>query len=328
MDAARRCSSSAKASTAASPAPSPTATAGAVTDAASDMRDVIDAAARSNVSIFAIDPRGLPGRPPQPSSRSRRCRRVTPRARWSRSKAWRSWRTRPAALRWSAQRVQRRLRARGPREQLPYYMLGIYLEQPVARRKVPAHRGARQTPRPRDPRPPGYVASADQPAATTPQKSRRHRTGARRCAGEPALSTRSGAGADDVGGSGDVPRGVKSKASVVVIVEARGGELLLAVIVAAANPDGTIKAEEHGTLDLEAVRCVGPAAAEDCTVRLVSRLNLRPVATNCASPRSITRARARSVAFRHGRAGSKGPLAMSGVLLASAAGGRGADRRH
>jgi hypothetical protein len=34
-----------------------------LTDAASDMREVITAAARSNVSIIAIDPRGLPGTP-------------------------------------------------------------------------------------------------------------------------------------------------------------------------------------------------------------------------------------------------------------------------
>jgi VWFA-related protein len=284
-----------------------------VTDAASDMREVIDAAARSNVSIFAIDPRGLPGAP---------AATVKPVTTLSDDDA-----ARAVIARHSLEILANETGgfalvrsnafsdafARVVSESSSYYMLGYTSNNTTRDGKFRRIEVRAKRPglviRARS----GYVAREDKPAAP-PQKS---------ASIAPAL-------ADALASPLQLPgvtltmsaaafRDVKSKASVAVIVEARGGELPLAVIVAAANPDGAIKGEEHGTLDLKPSAAPGPPA-EDRTVRLVSRLKL-----------SSGRYQLRVAALdRAGAAGSvhfdmevpdftKGPLAMSGLMLASAA---------
>ena len=284
-----------------------------VTDAASDMREVIDAAARSNVSIFAIDPRGLPGAP---------AATVKPVTTLSDDDA-----ARAVIARQSLEILANETGgfalvhsnafsdafARVVSESSSYYVLGYTSNNTTRdgkfrRIEVRAKRPglvihARS----------GYVAREGK-SAPPPQKS---------ASITPALADALASPLQLSGitltMSAAAFRGVKSKASVAVIVEARGGELPLAVIVAAANPDGTIKGEEHGTLDLKPSAAPGPPA-EDRTVRLVSRLNL-----------SSGRYQLRVAALdRAGATGSvhfdmevpdftKGPLAMSGLMLASAA---------
>ena len=280
-------------------------------DAASDIREVISAAARSNVSIFAIDPRGLPGSP------STTIRPVTTLVDDDEGKAVIARQGLEILAKETGGFALVRSNAfsdafaRLVRESSSYYLLG-YTSTNTAHdgkfRRVQVratHPGL--TVRARS----GYVARNDKPSKPAASSSQL----------PPALVEAIESPVQIAGVPltvSAVPfRGVKSRAAVTVVVEARSGALPLSLFVAAADPDGAIKGEEHGTLDLKA--SPAPAPSGDRVVRLVSRLNLPPGRYQL---RAAGQDRAGSIGSVHFDLDvpdfSKGPIAMSGLLLASA----------
>ena len=125
-------------------------------------------------------------------------------------------------------------------------------------------------------------------------------------------------------------KGEKSKASIQVVVEARGSQLPLSIAIVAANPDGEIKAEEHGTLDLKAPTASGLPSGEQ-RVRLVSRLTLQAGRYQLRAAGMDSGGTRGSVHYDLDVPDfAKGPLTLGGVVLASTAAGAaptsGSDR--
>ena len=275
------------------------------------MGDVISAAARSNVSIFAIDPRGLPGAP------SATVRPVTTLVDDDEAKAVIARQGLEILAHETGGFALVRSNAfsdafaRLVSESSAYYLLGYTSTNTkhdgrFRRVQVRARRPG-LTVRARS----GYVAVDDKPS------SRPAASGAI----APAL-------VDAIQSPIQVPgltltmsavpfRGAASGASVTVVAEAHSRELPLSLFVVAADQDGTIKGEEHGTLDLKP--SAAPAAASDGHVRLVSRLTLQPGRYQLRVAALDRAAAVGSVHFDLDVPDfSKGPLAMSGLLLSSA----------
>jgi VWFA-related protein len=277
-----------------------------INDAAADLREAVTAAARSNVSIFAIDPRGLPGAP-APTIRP-----VTTLVDDDEAKAVIARQgleilgqeTGGFAL--VRSNAFSEAFARVVRESSAYYLLG-YTSSNTKRdgkfRRVEVrakHPGIAVRARS------GYVAR-DAKATSSADG------GTRGDALIAAMQSPVQIPGVALTMSAAPFRGVKSRAFVAVVVDVRSREMPLSFFVAAADQDGRLKAEERGTMK------AGPAIAAaggDSHGRLATHLALPP-----------GRYQLRAAALdRAGAAGSvhfdldvpdfsKGPLAISGLLL-------------
>jgi VWFA-related protein len=284
-----------------------------VSAAAGDARDVIDAATRSSVSIYAIDPIGLPGAPapgikPVTTLGDDDPGRIVIAQQGLESLAES---TGGFALVHSNRFTD--AFARVVSETSSYYLVGYTSSNPKPDGKFRSVRVHVKRPGLTARTRAGYVARNEKPSTST--------TAAGTIAPElaAALSSPLQIPGLTMTMSATAFKGEKSKASVQVVIEALSDHLPIAIAIVAANPDGDIKAEEHGTLDMKAPAAAGTASVEP-RVRLVSRLTLSPGRYQLRAAGRDSSGISGSVHYDLDIADfGKQPLALAGVTIASAA---------
>ena len=311
-------------------------------DAAMDLRETIDAAARSDVAIYAIDPRGLPTGPVST------IKPVTTLAGENLDESRADQQTLEILSEETGGSALVRSNAfaaefdRIVSDSSAYYLIGYtsnnsgpdgqFRRIQVRSRRPGLVVQTRTGYVARTPKPPAAAANPTKPGELTPALA-------------DALSSPIQIAGLTLTMTAAPFRGEKSNASVAVVVEAAGGELPLSVAIVAADPDGKIKGQEHGTLDVKAANCgsrnadcgasgAGPSAAAqtDRTLRLASRIALSPGRYQLRAAGVDREGVTGSVHFDLDVPDfSKGSLTMSGLQLASSSAASsptaGTDRR-
>ena len=240
-----------------------------VSVAAGDARDVIDAAARSSVTVYAIDPRGLPG---SPASSVKPVTTLVDDDRGQiviAQQGLESLAESTGGFALVHSNAFSDAFARVVSETSSYYLIGYTSNNPKPDGKFRSVRVRVKRPGLTARTRAGYVARSEKPPTSTPA------AGAIAPELADALASPLQIPGLTLAMSATAFKGEKSKASVQVVIEALSHDLPIAMAIVAANPDGDIKAEEHGTLDMKAPAAAGPAPVEQ-RVRLVSRLTLSP----------------------------------------------------
>jgi VWFA-related protein len=297
----------------------------ALSEDTTSLREVIDAAARANVSIFTIDPRGMPGQPwttikpvtnlagDDVFSPHRRAARRTMLVLAEETGGFAFERSNDFSG--AFERIVR--------DTSSYYVLGYVSDNPARDGKFRRVRVQATRPGLRIRARTGYLPRTDK--AKDKEKIPNGWTADHVALVDAPLQT---------GGLGlrmaAAPFRTKSAlGSVAVIVEAGGPDLAMkgqqspslepfTVTLLAADQDGTMKAQGRGRFELDAKT---PASARQDGIRFVSRLELKPGRYNlrvAGADGSGSPAGRGSVFYDLDVPDfSKGPLAMSGLLVSS-----------